>query len=93
MTMCDIGVLDDYVSGGAHQVRVGGRVLVVVRIENDVYVLDDRCSHEDFSLAEGEVNVETCEIECARHGAMFRLSDVAHYEVRSNDGRLEVSVP
>jgi 3-phenylpropionate/trans-cinnamate dioxygenase ferredoxin subunit len=88
MTMCDIGVLDDYVSGGAHQVRVGGRVLVVVRIENDVYVLDDRCSHE----------------ECARHGAMFRLSDgeptsfpatrpVAHYEVRSNDGRLEVSVP
>jgi 3-phenylpropionate/trans-cinnamate dioxygenase ferredoxin subunit len=104
MTMCDIGVLDDYVSGDAHQVKVLDRVLVVVRIGDDVYVLDDRCSHEDFSLAEGEVNVETCEIECARHGAMFRLSDgepmsfpatrpVAHYEVRTNDGRLEVSVP
>jgi 3-phenylpropionate/trans-cinnamate dioxygenase ferredoxin subunit len=100
----DIGVLDDFVDGEASQVRVDGLVLVVVRIDADVYVLDDRCSHEDFSLAEGEVNVATREIECARHGAMFRLSDgepmsfpatrpVAHYEVRSRDGRLEVSVP
>jgi 3-phenylpropionate/trans-cinnamate dioxygenase ferredoxin subunit len=100
----DIGTLDDFVSGEARQVRVDGRVLVVIRIENDLYVLDDRCSHEDFSLAEGEVNVATREIECARHGAMFRLSDgeptsfpatrpVAHYDVRQNDGRVEVMVP
>ena len=76
---------------------------MVVRIDYDVYVLDDRCSHEEFSLAEGEVNVATREIECARHGAMFRLSDgepmsfpatrpVAHYEVSTRDGRLEVTV-
>ncbi len=101
MTLCDIGVLDDYVSGTPRQVRVLDRVLVVVRIEDDVYVLDDRCSHEDYSLAEGEVDVATCEIECARHGAMFNLKDgepmtfpatrpVAHYDVLHNDGRLEV---
>jgi 3-phenylpropionate/trans-cinnamate dioxygenase ferredoxin subunit len=100
----DIGVLEDFDDGKARQVRLDDRVLVVVRIESDVYVLDDRCSHEDFSLAEGEVNVDTREIECARHGAMFRLSDgepmsfpatrpVAHYEVTSRDGRLEVTVP
>jgi 3-phenylpropionate/trans-cinnamate dioxygenase ferredoxin subunit len=100
----DIGVLDDFVDGEARQVRLDGLVLVVVRIEGDVYVLDDRCSHEDFSLAEGEVNVATREIECARHGAMFRLRDgepmsfpatrpVAHYQVHARDGRLEVSVP
>ena len=104
MTTADIGVLDDYESGLPRQVRVLDRVLVVVRIEDDVYVLDDRCSHEDYSLAEGEVNVETCEIECARHGAMFNLKDgepmtfpatrpVAHYDVRVNDGRLEVVLP
>ncbi|MFZ1062739.1 MAG: Rieske 2Fe-2S domain-containing protein [Acidimicrobiales bacterium] len=104
MRSLDIGVLGDFVDGEARQVRVDGLVLVVVRIDGDVYVLDDRCSHEDFSLAEGEVNVATREIECARHGAMFRLSDgeptsfpatrpVNHYEVRSHDGRLEVSVP
>jgi 3-phenylpropionate/trans-cinnamate dioxygenase ferredoxin subunit len=104
MTKLDIGALDEFVSGQPRQVRVGGRVLVVVRIEEDVYILDDRCSHEDFSLAEGEVDVETLEIECARHGAMFRLTDgtpasfpatrpVAHYDVVQLDGRLEVVVP
>lgn len=104
MRAVDIGTLEDFVSGEAHQVRVDGRVLVVVRIESDVYVLDDRCSHEEFSLAEGEVNVATCEIECARHGAMFSLKDgepmsfpatrpVHHYDIRRNEGRLEVMVP
>lgn len=104
MRAVDIGTLDDFVSGAARQVRADGRVLVVVRIESDVYALDDRCSHEEFSLAEGEVDVATCEIECARHGAMFRLSDgepmsfpatrpVGHYDVRQRDGRLEVMVP
>ena len=104
MTSVDIGALDDFVSGEARQVHVDGRVLVVVRIEDDVYVLDDRCSHEDFSLAEGEVNVLSREIECERHGSMFRLSDgvptsfpatrpVARYDVRQLDGRVEVVVP
>lgn len=104
MTRYDIGTLGDFESGAARQLKVGGRVLVLVRIGDDVYILDDRCSHEDFSLAEGEVNVDNCEIECARHGAMFRLSDgepmsfpatrpVAHYEVLDNAGRLEVEVP
>ena len=104
MSTVDIGSLDDFVSGEARQIRVNERVLVVVRIESDVYVLDDRCSHEEFSLALGEVNTETCEIECARHGAMFSLKDgeplsfpatrpVAHYDVRQVDGRVEVVVP
>ncbi len=104
MSTVDIGSLDDFVSGEARQIRVNDRVLVVVRIESDVYVLDDRCSHEEFSLALGEVNTETCEIECARHGAMFSLKDgeplsfpatrpVAHYDVRQVDGRVEVVVP
>ncbi|MDE3031283.1 MAG: Rieske 2Fe-2S domain-containing protein [Acidobacteriota bacterium] len=103
MTTIDIGALEDYVHGQAAQVRRDGRVLVVVRIEDDVYVLDDRCSHEDFSLAEGEVDVATCEIECARHGAMFQLKDgeptslpatraVAHYDVVREAGRLLVVV-
>ncbi|MGA7834603.1 MAG: Rieske 2Fe-2S domain-containing protein [Acidimicrobiales bacterium] len=104
MTLIDIGELDDFEQGIPRQFHVDGRVLVAVRIEERVYVLDDRCSHEEFSLSDGEVDVETGEIECARHGAMFRLSDgaaltlpatrpVAHYDVRSNAGRLEVEVP
>ena len=104
MTTVDIGQLSDFESGVPHQIRVENRILVLVRIEDDVYVLDDRCSHEDFSLAEGEVDCDTAEIECARHGAMFRLKDgepvsrpatrpVVHYDVRNFDGRLEVVIP
>ena len=103
MTSFDIGTLEDYVSGQAVQVTHDALVLVVVRIEDDVYVLDDRCSHEDFSLALGEVDTATCEIECARHGAMFSLKDgepmsfpatrpVRHYDVLHEDGRLQVVV-
>ena len=70
-----------------------------------VYVFDDRCSHEEFSLSEGEVDVETGEIECARHGAMFRLQrrrgrdaagDASGRALRRSSperGRLEVEVP
>lgn len=103
MSAVDIGTLEDFAPGEAARVVRDGHAYVVVRIDDDVYVLDDRCSHEDFSLAEGEVDVATCEIECARHGAMFDLRDgqpsslpatrpVARYDVIAREGRLEVVV-
>ena len=104
MSAVDIGTLSDFEEGVPRQLHVEGRTLVAVRIDTTVFVLDDRCSHEEFSLADGEVDVETEEIECARHGAMFRLKDgepvslpatrpVAHYDVRNFDGHLEVVLP
>ena len=104
MSTADIGAFEEFEDGAARQVRAMGRVLVVVRLGGDVYVLDDRCSHEDFSLAEGEVDAGSAEIECARHGSMFRLKDgepcslpatrpVARYDVRVIDGRVEVDLP
>ena len=104
MTSIDIGALDDFEQGVPRQLKVGGRVLMAVRIDDTVYVLDDRCSHEEFSLSDGDVDTDNAEIECARHGAMFRLSDgaaltlpatrpVGHYDVLERAGRLEVEVP
>ena len=102
MTTHDIGALSDFTSGAARSVRLADRELVVVRIEDDVYVLDDRCSHEAFWLSDGEVDADTREIECARHGAMFDLvtgeprslpatKPVARYEVAVRNGRVEVT--
>lgn len=102
MRNVDIGALDDFTSGAARAVRVENRELVVVRIDDDLYVLDDRCSHEAFWLSDGDVDVESREIECARHGAMFSLvtgeplclpatSPVARYDVAVRDGRVEVT--
>ena len=74
MTSVALCQLDELVDGTARRFDVEGARLCVVRIGDDVLCLADRCSHEDFSLSEGEVLVEQREIECARHGAMFDLA-------------------
>jgi 3-phenylpropionate/trans-cinnamate dioxygenase ferredoxin subunit len=104
MKTIDVGELASFIEGVPQQTKLDGRILVLVRIGDSVYALDDRCSHEDFSLAEGEVDVATKEIECARHGAMFHLVDgtpaslpatrpVQTYDVVIQDGRVAVSLP
>ena len=38
-----------------------------------VYAIEDRCSHDDGPLIEGELDEATCTIECPRHGSRFDL--------------------
>ncbi len=64
---------DDLSAGEARRFDVDGLRVAVVRIDDDFYAIGDRCSHEDFSLAEGEVLSDECEIECAKHGSTFDL--------------------
>lgn len=73
MTRTILCSLDEMPAGTARRFDVGDRRLALVRIENDVYVVNDECSHEDYSLAEGEVFVEEREIECWKHGSTFSL--------------------
>ena len=73
MTAVVVARFDDLPDGGATRVDVDGHRLSVVRIGTDVYVIGDRCSHADFSLSEGEVDVDTCHIECWKHGSSFSL--------------------
>lgn len=37
------------------------------------FAIDDECTHADYSLAEGEIDVEDCTIECWKHGSLFNL--------------------
>jgi 3-phenylpropionate/trans-cinnamate dioxygenase ferredoxin component len=64
---------DDLESGCARRFEADGHQIALVRIEDDFYAIGDTCSHEDYSLSEGEVLVEECEIECWKHGSMFDL--------------------
>jgi 3-phenylpropionate/trans-cinnamate dioxygenase ferredoxin subunit len=64
----------DVDAGSAKRFDVEGHRLCVVRIGDDWYVVGDRCSHEDYSLAEGEVWEDECEIECPKHGSTFSLN-------------------
>ena len=46
---------DDVKPGSARRFDVDGLRLAIVRIGDDWYAIGDRCSHEDYSLSEGDV--------------------------------------
>ena len=39
----------------------------------ELLAIEDRCSHDDGVLVEGELDEATCTIECPRHGSKFDL--------------------
>ena len=45
----------------------------VFNCDGEHLAIEDRCSHDDGSLLEGEVDPETCTVECPRHGSVFDL--------------------
>ncbi len=60
-------------SGTARRFDIPGHRIALVRIGDDFYAIGDRCSHADYSLAEGEVVADDLEIECWKHGSTFSL--------------------
>lgn len=64
---------DDLAPGSARRFDIEGHRIALVRIGDDFYAIGDRCSHADYSLSEGEVYTEDCEIECWKHGSTFDL--------------------
>lgn len=84
-------------------IRVGGVCLVL--IDEAVYAVADRCSHEDVSLSQGErVDPDDCLIECWKHGSVFSLITgeainppatlpIAVYSAHIEDDEVVVTLP
>ena len=96
--------LDEIEPGSARRFDVGRNRICIVRIGDDVYAIGDRCSHEDYSLSEGEIWEDEREIECWKHGSTFSLATgepqslpatkpVPVYEVAVEDGDVVVKLP
>lgn len=101
--MIDLCALDDVPPGSAKRFDVGNLRIAIVRIDDDVYAIGDRCTHQDISLAEGEVDAGERTIECWKHGSQFDLrtgeplslpatKPTPVYEVEVRDGRIWVKV-
>ena len=73
MTTARLCAVGDLSPGEARRFDVAGLRVALVRIGDEFHAVGDRCSHEDFSLADGEVLGPECQIECAKHGSMFDL--------------------
>ena len=51
-------------------------LLAVVRVsDTEVKVIDDTCSHAEYSLSDGPCDLDEMTIECGKHGALFSLLD------------------
>ncbi len=61
--------------GGTLRMETVLGAVCLVRIGDHFYAIEDRCSHANVALSEGDVDVEDCTIECWKHGSAFSLVD------------------
>lgn len=59
------------IEGKPMKIMVGTSAVCLVKIKEEVFAVEDTCSHSDASLSEGELN--GYRIECWLHGAEFDL--------------------
>lgn len=59
--------------GEMRLIEVGDLKIGVFNSEGTYYAIEDRCSHDEGPLAEGEFDEHACTVECPRHGSLFDL--------------------
>jgi 3-phenylpropionate/trans-cinnamate dioxygenase ferredoxin subunit len=64
-------LLSELQQGKPVKVEKNGKTICVARVGDEVFAIDDTCSHSDASLSEGDVT--DFKIECWLHGAEFDL--------------------
>jgi 3-phenylpropionate/trans-cinnamate dioxygenase ferredoxin component len=70
----DICPLDELGEGEMRLVEIDGRKIGVFHCgDGELFAIEDRCSHDDGPLAEGEFDRGACTVECPRHGSLFDL--------------------
>lgn len=69
----DVCPLSELAPGASTIIRVDDMEIGVFNCDGAVYAIEDRCSHDDGPLAEGNFDAAACTIECPRHGSLFDL--------------------
>jgi 3-phenylpropionate/trans-cinnamate dioxygenase ferredoxin subunit len=99
-TVCSTEELPE---GGMRLVEIDGIEIGVFNCGGELLAIEDRCSHDDGPLAEGEFDAATCTVECPRHGSLFDLrsgrpktlpafAPVETFQVRAEDGIVKLEV-
>ena len=92
---------DELKPGQVRLVEVKGKDIALFNLEGEFFALDNACTHEQGSLADGEVDGDR--VICPLHGAEFDIrtgevllppayDDVEIYPVRVTGGDVEVEV-
>jgi 3-phenylpropionate/trans-cinnamate dioxygenase ferredoxin component len=65
--------LDELPEGTMRLVPANGATVGLYRCGGMLFAIEDRCSHDDGPLCEGEWDSSACEVVCPRHGSRFDL--------------------
>ena len=98
----EVGPLDEIPPGEMKLVEAEPYPVGVYNCDGELYAIDDRCSHDDGPLCEGDWDPERCAVVCPRHGSNFDLrtgapltlpayEPVATYPVHVVDGVVMVT--
>lgn len=90
-------------AGARKIIEVEDLKIGVFNCDGELFAIEDRCSHDDGPLAEGELDCVACTVECPRHGSIFDLrsgrprtlpafAPVEVFEVRVEDGEIRIEV-
>jgi 3-phenylpropionate/trans-cinnamate dioxygenase ferredoxin subunit len=104
MGKIDVAPLDEFPPGSEKIVTVGWTSIGVYNCGGTLYALEDRCSHDDGPLCEGDWDPDECRVICPRHGSAFDLATgrpltlpaiepVDTYPVVVEDGIVKVELP
>jgi 3-phenylpropionate/trans-cinnamate dioxygenase ferredoxin component len=97
----EVGPLEELPPGEMKLVEAEAYRVGVYNCDGELHALEDRCSHDDGPLCEGEWDAETCVAFCPRHGASFDIRSgraltlpaylpVRTFPVRVEDGIVKV---
>jgi 3-phenylpropionate/trans-cinnamate dioxygenase ferredoxin subunit len=101
--LIDICPIEELLPGERRIVSWEDIEIGVFNCGGELLAIEDRCSHDNGPLAEGELDEETCTVECPRHGSLFDLRTgkpkslpayvpVDTYKVLVEDGMVKVEV-
>ena len=104
MPSLDVCPVDELPPGEVRIVRAGELAVGVYNVDGEYYAIEDRCSHDDGPLAEGDFDPEDGVAICPRHGARFDVRTgralslpaylpVETYAVRVDEGTVKVEIP
>ena len=104
MAELDVVPADEFPPGSVKLVTVApGTFVGVYNCGGNLYAIEDRCSHDDGPLCEGDWEVDECIVVCPRHGSRFDIRTgraltlpaylpVETFPVRVEDGMVKVDV-
>ncbi len=96
----DVAAVEDIPEGEGRRYEIDGQAIAIFRDKGVLYAVSDTCTHEEYSLSDGDVWEHT--VECPKHGARLDLVtgealslpatvSIEPYRLEVRDGRIYVA--